>query len=80
MVAISVSDSGRGMSEDDLGKLFDKRVIFTTEGTQQEKGSGLDLLICKEFVEKCGGTITVTSSHDDGTSFTFTLPNTPRTN
>lgn len=80
MVAISVSDSGRGMSEDDLGKLFDKKVIFTTEGTQQEKGSGLGLLICKEFVEKCGGTITVTSSHDDGTSFTFTLPNTPRTN
>lgn len=80
MVAISVSDSGRGMSEDELNKLFDKKVIFTTEGTQQEKGSGLGLLICKEFVEKCGGTITVTSSHDDGTSFTFTLPNTPRTN
>jgi signal transduction histidine kinase len=80
MVAVSVSDSGRGMSEEDLAKLFDKKVIFTTEGTQQEKGSGLGLLICKEFVEKCGGTITVTSSRDDGTSFTFTLPNTPRTN
>ncbi|MBK7866687.1 MAG: hypothetical protein IPJ75_06665 [Ignavibacteriales bacterium] len=79
MVAVSVSDSGRGMTEEELDKLFDKKVIFTTEGTQQEKGSGLGLLICKEFVEKCGGTITVTSSHDDGTSFTFTLPNLPRT-
>lgn len=78
MVAISVSDSGRGMSEEDLAKLFDKKVIFTTEGTQQEKGSGLGLLICKEFVEKCGGTITVTSSQNEGTSFTFTLPNDPR--
>lgn len=80
MVAVSVSDSGRGMTEEELGKLFDKKIIFTKEGTQQEKGSGLGLLICKEFVEKCGGTITVTSSRDDGTSFTFTLPDAPRTN
>jgi signal transduction histidine kinase len=73
MVAITVSDSGKGMSDHDVSKLFDKNVIYTTEGTQQEKGSGLGLLICKEFVEKCGGEISVISSFDEGTSFTFTL-------
>ena len=72
-VDISVSDSGVGIDGVDLGKLFNAETHFTRLGTRKEKGSGLGLLLTKEFVECNGGTITVTSELGKGSTFTFSL-------
>jgi len=71
---IKVLDTGIGMSSDVLEKLFKIEETFSTEGTGHELGTGLGLVICKEFTETLGGTITVESSLGKGTSFTVTLP------
>lgn len=71
---ISVVDSGVGMGEDALSKLFRIDEKYTTVGTAQEAGTGLGLLLCKELVEKNGGSIRVESEIDKGTTFTFTVP------
>jgi signal transduction histidine kinase len=72
-VTISVSDNGIGIAPDDLTKLFDISQVHTTEGTASEKGTGLGLLLCKEFVEKHGGKIWVESKIGKGSDFKFTL-------
>ncbi|HPM31624.1 MAG TPA: tetratricopeptide repeat-containing sensor histidine kinase [Chryseolinea sp.] len=72
-VDISVTDSGVGIDSTDLGKLFNAETHFTRLGTKKEKGSGLGLLLTKEFVECNGGTITVTSELGKGSTFTFSL-------
>ena len=71
---LRVSDTGIGMSPDVLEKLFKIEETFTTEGTGKEVGTGLGLVICKEFVEILGGTIDVESSFVNGTTFRVTLP------
>jgi signal transduction histidine kinase len=73
-VTITVSDNGIGIEPDNLTKLFDISQIQTTTGTGEEKGTGLGLLLCKEFVEKNGGTIWVESKHGKGSKFKFTMP------
>lgn len=73
-VIVSVKDSGIGMTQDVIEKLFRIDVNTTTLGTSQEKGSGLGLILCKEFVEKHGGTIWVESKPNEGSTFYFTLP------
>ncbi len=73
-VEVRVTDTGVGMSEDDARKLFRIDVVHTTRGTEDETGSGLGLILCKELVEKNGGTIWVSSTEGIGTTFTFTLP------
>ncbi|HKJ79005.1 MAG TPA: HAMP domain-containing sensor histidine kinase, partial [Prolixibacteraceae bacterium] len=73
-VRISVSDTGVGISDDNLTKLFDISQIVTTKGTSKENGTGLGLLICKEFVENHGGKIGVESALGKGSDFYFTLP------
>ena len=60
-VTISVSDNGIGIKPDNLTKLFDISQVLTTTGTAEETGTGLGLLLCKEFVEKHGGKIWVES-------------------
>ncbi|WP_299527000.1 ATP-binding protein, partial [uncultured Lutibacter sp.] len=70
----TVSDNGVGISPDTLLKLFDISEKITTEGTAGEKGTGLGLLLCKEFVEKHGGKIWVESELGKGSAFKFTLP------
>ncbi len=74
MVEISVIDDGMGISAEDQRKLFRVDSLHTTYGTLEEKGSGLGLLICKEFVEKQGGRIFFSSQPGEGAEFTFTLP------
>jgi PAS domain S-box-containing protein len=74
LVEISVRDSGIGMSREDAAKLFRIDVVHTTKGTADETGTGLGLILCKELVEKNGGTIWVESEEGSGTTFTFTLP------
>ena len=73
-VIISVSDNGIGIAPDDLVKLFDISEVLTTKGTAGETGTGLGLLLCKEFVEKHGGKIWVESEVGKGSDFKFTLP------
>ncbi len=74
MVEISVADDGTGISGEDQKKLFRVDSVYTTHGTHDEKGSGLGLLLCKEFVEKQGGTIRLSSRKGKGSVFTFSIP------
>jgi signal transduction histidine kinase len=71
---VSVKDNGVGMPREVLQIIFDKTSPYTTRGTANEKGTGLGLILCKEFVEKNGGRIWVESAEDYGSSFYFTLP------
>lgn len=71
---ISVSDDGVGMVSDILNKLFESTRIHSTMGTANESGTGLGLMICKEFVEKHGGRIWAESKPGKGSTFYFTLP------
>ncbi|QTA79272.1 Two component system response regulator/histidine kinase [Desulfonema limicola] len=71
---ISISDTGIGISEENQQKLFRLDEHFTTYGTENEKGSGLGLLLCKEFIEKNKGKIWVNSKQGHGSVFIFSLP------
>jgi signal transduction histidine kinase len=71
---VTVNDNGVGMNDDVLKILFDKTAPYTTRGTANEKGTGLGLILCKEFVEKNGGRIFVESAVGKGSQFSFTLP------
>lgn len=70
---VSVSDTGLGISQENLEKLF-SRESFTTRGTANEKGTGLGLQLCQDFVEKNGGKIWAKSKLGEGSSFYFSLP------
>ncbi len=73
-IQITITDTGIGIAPDKIDSLFDNATNNTTYGTENEKGTGLGLKICKDFVEKNKGQISVTSIPDKGTSFSFTLP------
>jgi PAS domain S-box-containing protein len=73
-VLISITDNGIGISEENLNKIFRIDVPHTTLGTNNEKGNGLGLIICKEMIEYNKGEITVRSIPNKGTNFTFSLP------
>ncbi len=73
-IEISITDTGKGMKEEDIGKLFNKSVHFSTSGTNDEKGTGLGLLICKNFIEKNNGYLKVRSSLNKGSEFVIGLP------
>jgi signal transduction histidine kinase len=73
-VTIIISDNGIGIQPDNLAKLFDVSQIQTTIGTAEEKGTGLGLVLCKQFIEKHGGKIWVESEFGKGSKFKFTLP------
>lgn len=75
-ITISVTDTGIGLSEENSAKLFRIDDRYKQLGTAKEKGTGLGLILCKEFIEKNGGTIGVTSQPDQGSTFFFTLPRT----
>jgi len=70
----SVSDNGVGIKNEALQKLFKVEESCCTPGTQNEKGTGLGLLLCKEFVDKHGGKIWVESEPGKGSKFSFTIP------
>ena len=72
-IRISVSDTGIGISKENIKKIFRSDVHYTTTGTSDEKGSGLGLILCKEFIEKNGGDLKVESQLNKGSTFTFSL-------
>jgi len=72
-VTITITDHGIGMGENALSKLFTNS-FFTTKGTAQEKGTGLGLQLCKEFLERANATISVTSKPGEGAVFYITIP------
>ncbi|MFH1050631.1 MAG: PAS domain S-box protein [bacterium] len=73
-IQISVTDNGIGMDEETLNKLFKIDEHQSSDGTAGEKGTGLGLILCKEFVEKHGGKVFVESGIDRGSTFSFTIP------
>lgn len=72
-VIISVKDSGKGIKKEDQIKLLKADTHFTSYGTKNEKGSGLGLMLCKDFVEAHGGKLWFESEEGKGTIFKFTL-------
>lgn len=73
-VEIEVKDNGMGISEETIKKLFKIDQFHSTSGTNNEQGTGLGLLFCKEFIELHGGKIWVESEPNKGSKFKFTLP------
>jgi len=71
-VQINISDNGTGITEKQLDKIFKMNASFTMPGTENEKGTGLGLLVCKEFIEKNHGKIFVESEKGKGSTFSFT--------
>jgi signal transduction histidine kinase/ligand-binding sensor domain-containing protein len=73
-ILVEVKDNGTGMTSAALADLFsiEKRVV--RKGTANERGTGLGLILCKEFIEKNGGRLWVVSEKDAGSTFSFTLP------
>ncbi|MFC2130676.1 sensor histidine kinase [Bacteroidota bacterium] len=69
-----IQDSGIGISKDNQAKLFRLDSTHTTQGTANETGTGLGLILCKEFIEKNGGEIWVESEEGKGSTFFFTVP------
>ncbi len=73
-VKVEIKDNGVGIPPDGLEKLFKLDCVYTTTGTNNERGTGLGLMLCKEFVEKHGGNIWVESKVGAGSNFIFTIP------
>ena len=76
-VEIAVIDNGVGIAPSNIPRLFENENHISTFGTNHEKGSGLGLLLCKEFVDKNGGRIWVDSKPGKGSTFSFTLKKLP---
>ena len=74
LLIVSVADNGVGIRKEALEKLFRIEESYSTAGTQNEEGTGLGLLLCKEYVEKHGGKIRAESELNKGSKFSFTLP------
>ena len=74
MAIVSVKDSGCGIDEENQKKLLHTDTHFSTFGTNNEEGSGLGLLLCKDFVTKNGGELWFTSKKGEGSTFSFSIP------
>ena len=74
MAVVSVQDYGCGISEEGQKKLLHTDTHFSTFGTNNEEGSGLGLLLCKDFVVKNGGKLWFTSREGEGSIFSFSIP------
>lgn len=74
MAVVSVQDYGCGISEGGQKKLLHTDTHFSTFGTNNEEGSGLGLLLCKDFVVKNGGKLWFTSKEGEGSIFSFSIP------
>ncbi len=73
-IFIYVSDNGVGIKKENLSRLFRIDCNISTKGTNNEEGTGLGLILCKEFINKIGGDISVESTEGEGTTFSVSLP------
>jgi signal transduction histidine kinase len=73
-VKVLVKDTGIGISEENLAKLFSMNKPFTLPGTEKESGTGLGLLLTREMIEKHGGSLNIESELGKGSIFSFTIP------
>jgi signal transduction histidine kinase len=73
-VIVSVEDTGKGMSAEDISKLFSANTHFSSRGTSGENGLGIGLMLCKELVELNAGKLWVNSLPGKGSTFYFSLP------
>jgi len=73
-IIFSIRDTGVGIPQNSIERIFKIEQNYSTPGTNQEKGTGLGLILCKEFVEKHNGRIWVESEKGVGSIFYFTLP------
>jgi PAS domain S-box-containing protein len=73
-IIISVEDTGVGISNNNLHRLFNLTEYFSTKGTNNESGTGLGLILCKEFIEKHNGKMTVETELKKGSIFSFSIP------
>lgn len=73
-LTVTVADNGVGIKPEAMDKLFVIEKSYSTIGTQDEKGTGLGLILCKEFIERHGGEIWVESEVGNGSQFHFTIP------
>ncbi|MDC0584509.1 hybrid sensor histidine kinase/response regulator [Bacteroidales bacterium] len=74
MLQLYIIDNGVGISEDSIAKLFKIDQSHSTEGTEHESGTGLGLILCKDFIEKNNGSIAVESQVGEGSKFIISLP------
>jgi len=74
MIEICIADNGMGMTEETMASLFKLDVFTSTLGTNKETGTGLGIILCKEFIEKNNGKLWVESSLNNGTIFYFSIP------
>jgi len=72
-IKISIEDTGIGISEDQIAQIYEN-IYYTTKGTASEAGTGLGLMLCKEFIIKNGGRLNISSKPGKGSVFSFTLP------
>jgi PAS domain S-box-containing protein len=73
-IEIEIEDNGVGIRQEIINNLFKTGTFFSTQGTNNEKGSGIGLLLCKDFVERNGGKIRAESTPGKGSRFIFTVP------
>ena len=73
-VNVSVTDSGIGISPEALEDILGKGLVKSTSGTENEAGTGLGIMMCKEFIARNGGELSAESELGKGSSFTFSLP------
>ena len=73
-VKVSIKDNGVGITKEKVSSLFQTSRFNSTKGTNQEAGTGLGLMVCREFIEQMSGTIGVSSIEGEGSVFFFTLP------
>jgi signal transduction histidine kinase len=72
-IEFSITDTGKGISDEQIKKVLSNE-YYSTTGTAGEKGNGLGLLLCREFVEKNGGKLSISGAEGKGSRFSFTIP------
>jgi signal transduction histidine kinase len=73
---VSVKDDGIGMTQETIDSILSHSTIKSSDGTSGEKGTGLGLLLCKEFITKNNGELNIESEPGKGSTFSFTVPTT----
>jgi signal transduction histidine kinase len=73
-VQVEVEDNGLGIEKENIPRLFSLEESYSTKGTGDEHGTGLGLILCKDFIERNGGEMFVKSEPGKGSKFIFTLP------